>query len=77
MGFFMTSTSFGISLVNLFVPSVAHGFGWRTAFFNNRFAAFHWLNIGIFFYSRNVPPSIKFPKKQSTSWHDIVSLLKK
>jgi MFS family permease len=33
MGFFMTASSLGVTVVNLFVPSVAHRFGWHTAFY--------------------------------------------
>lgn len=33
MGFFMTASSLGVSVVNLFVPSVSQHFGWHTAFY--------------------------------------------
>jgi len=33
MGFFMTAISFGLSSVNLFVPTVARDYGWPVAFF--------------------------------------------
>lgn len=75
MGFFMTSTSFGISLVNLFVPSVAHGFGWRTAFFITGLLPFIGLLLGYFLLKERTPVH-QISKKQNTSWHDIISLLK-
>lgn len=33
MGFFMTASSLGVTVVNLFVPSVSHRFGWHMAFY--------------------------------------------
>lgn len=33
MGFFMTASSLGVTVVNLFVPSVSQNFGWHTAFY--------------------------------------------
>jgi MFS family permease len=32
MGFFMTASSLGVSVVNLFVPALAQTYGWRTSF---------------------------------------------
>lgn len=33
MGFFMTASSLGVSVVNLFVPTVSQTYGWHTAFY--------------------------------------------
>lgn len=33
IGFFMTASSLGVSVVNLFVPTIAKNFGWHTSFY--------------------------------------------
>lgn len=55
IGLFMTATSLGVTVVNLFVPTVAENHGWRSAFL-----------IAGFFADRRYYPELLFLKESNT-----------
>jgi MFS family permease len=77
-GLFMTSTSLAVSLVNLYVPTMANGFGWRSAFYVSGILTFIGLVIAFFFLKELTPISQKLKKgnRDKVSGRDIMSLFK-
>lgn len=77
-GLFMTSTSLAVSLVNLYVPTVAHGYGWRSAFYIGGILPLIALVIAFFVLKEFTPISQKRKEGNVTkvSGSDIISLLK-
>ncbi|WP_338450675.1 MFS transporter [Niallia oryzisoli] len=77
-GLFMTSTSLAVSLVNLYVPTVANGFGWRYAFYIGGILPLIALVIGFFVLKEFTPISQKKKEGQinKVSGSDMLSLLK-
>ncbi|MDN4075411.1 MFS transporter [Fictibacillus terranigra] len=77
-GIFMTSTSLGVSVVNLYVPVVANGFGWRATFLVSGILPFLGLLLGYFLLKERTPKAQQ-PKEQNSSRrfsHDLLSILK-
>ncbi|MCF2132137.1 MFS transporter [Strepomyces sp. STD 3.1] len=77
MGFFMTSTSLGVFVVNLFVPTVAEEYGWRAAFYVSGTLPLIALILAYFFLKERTPVSQRLEKKnRGNAWHDVLSLFK-
>jgi MFS family permease len=77
-GIFMTSTSLAVALVNLYVPTVANGFGWRSAFYVSGILPLIALVIAFFFLKEFTPISqkIKEGTRNKVSGRDILTLFK-
>jgi MFS family permease len=77
-GIFMTSTSLAVALVNLYVPTVANGFGWRSAFYVSGILPLIALVIAFFFLKEFTPISqkIKEGNRDKVSGRDILTLFK-
>ncbi|MBK5458157.1 MFS transporter [Peribacillus sp. TH27] len=77
-GIFMTATSLAVSLVNLYVPTMANGFGWRSAFYVSGILPLIGLVIAFFFLKERTPISqnLKGGNRDKVSGRDILSLFK-
>lgn len=78
MGFFMTASSLGVSVVNMFVPSVAKAQGWQTAFLVAGILPIIGLILGFFFLKERTSAADQRSAAQSSAhfWKDVASLLK-
>lgn len=78
MGFFMTASSLGVSVVNLFVPTVAQTYGWQTSFFVAGVLPMAGLFLGFFFLKERNTQSEqrKTPQTSAGFWKDVASLSK-
>jgi MFS family permease len=77
-GIFMTSTSFAVSLVNLYVPAISSGFGWRSAFYVSGILPLIGLVVAFFYLKEFTPASqkVKEGNRDKASGREILSLLK-
>ncbi|MBA4496454.1 MFS transporter [Paenactinomyces guangxiensis] len=77
MGLFMTASSLGVSVVNLFVPSVAESYSWKTSFFVAGLLPLIGFSFGFWFLKERTPVH---QQRQSQTpaefWKNVASLLK-
>ncbi|WP_411738511.1 MFS transporter [Peribacillus sp. S4] len=77
MGLFMTSTSLGVFVVNLFVPTVAEEYGWRAAFYVSGTLPLIALIFAYFFLKERTPVSQRLKEKSRVNvFQDTLSLFK-
>lgn len=77
VGLFMTSSSLGVTVVNLFVPGVSEAYSWRTAFIIAGVLPFIGLLLGFFFLKEKTAISKQRQNHSSVNfWKDVFSLLK-
>ncbi|WP_047151894.1 MFS transporter [Aneurinibacillus tyrosinisolvens] len=77
-GLFMTSTSLGVSLVNLYVPTLSKGYGWRTAFLVSGLLPLLGLIAAYFLLKERprVEQKTKEPQNNQSYWKDVILLFK-
>ncbi|BCJ85686.1 MFS transporter [Effusibacillus dendaii] len=78
MGFFMTASSLGVSVVNLFVPTVTKSYGWQTAFLVAGFLPILGLVLGYFFLKERTSAAEQRQNAQSSVgfWKDVAGMFK-
>lgn len=75
MGFFMTASSLGVSVVNLFVPTVAKLYGWNASFYVAGVFPLLALLLAYFLLQEKTAVSVVSMKKQVNFLADIEALL--
>ena len=76
MGFFMTASSLGLSVVNLFVPVVAKQYDWKVSFLVAAGITIAAFAIGYFLLLERKPDYSSQSMKSSSFSNDILSLMK-
>ncbi|WP_312337685.1 MFS transporter [Anaerospora hongkongensis] len=76
MGFFMTASSLGLSVVNLFVPVVAKQYNWKVSFFVAAGITIAAFAIGYFLLEERKTDTASQPRSSPNFWKDILSLTK-
>lgn len=78
MGFFMTASSLGVSVVNMFVPTVANSYSWKTAFFVAGALPLLGLVLGYFFLREKTSAAEQRAQAESSAafWKDVAHLFK-
>ncbi|MEJ8546745.1 MFS transporter [Brevibacillus borstelensis] len=78
MGFFMTASSLGVSVVNMFVPTVAGSYSWKTAFFVAGALPLLGLVLGYFFLREKTSAAEQRAQGESSAsfWKDVGQLFK-
>ncbi len=77
MGFFMTASSMGLSVVNLFVPVLAKEYGWQFSFIAAGFLPVASLFLAWPLLKENTPIANRAQGQSAGQfWHDVLSLFK-
>jgi sugar phosphate permease len=73
MGFFMTASSLGVSVVNMFVPAVANAYGWQTSFLVAGLLPLFGLAAGYVILRENTPAAARCAQAPSSSdfWKNV------
>ncbi|WCK56678.1 MFS transporter [Aneurinibacillus sp. Ricciae_BoGa-3] len=77
-GLFMTSTSLGVSLVNLYVPTLSKGYGWRTSFLVSGLLPLLGFILAFFLLKERTPVTQQSTeaKDNKSYWQDVILLFK-
>ncbi|GAA4703572.1 MFS transporter [Brevibacillus fulvus] len=79
MGFFMTASSLGVSVVNLFVPTVAEASGWQASFLVAGLLPIIGLVLGFFILKEKTPSTVQRSQNAENAsrfWKDVAGLFK-
>ncbi|MFC7391401.1 MFS transporter [Scopulibacillus cellulosilyticus] len=77
MGFFMTASSFGLTVVNMFVPSVAKSYSWHTSFVVAGLLPIAGLILSFFLLKERTHETQQAQRKSAVQfWKEVAILLK-